>query len=371
MTADLATHPTWMELDIQALAANLDRVRSCIADGVMVIASVKANAYGHGVVPVAEGLVAAGVDMLATGSFESALEIRRAGAGAPILMLAGSLPCGLAELRRHELIPTIYDQAGAEAAAAIDESPTQVFVKIDVGLGRLGVPVERARAFVNQLAAMPGLDIDGIYTHLSFDDQCGMDWAAQRLPLFYELLTQLARDGIRPRVTQALASSALVVGWRDDSTAVCPGHCLYGLSPVAPELAGGAGYAPVLRAIKSRVIHIGDHAGGPPPGSGAYHARRQSRRTAVTPCGLNDGYRPAGIGQIAHVLCGGRRLPVIGVSLEHLTFDVPDDMTLELGAEVVLVGQQGSECITLQQLAAWQGASPLQVMMAFSGRIPV
>ena len=367
----LAAHPAWIELDKAALVANLNEVRLRIGDGVQVIASVKANAYGHGIVPVARALAASGVDMLATGSFGEAMAIRDAGITTPVLMLAGALPSAMETLGNHDLIPTVFNQETADSAAGLGGRPTAVFVKVDCGLGRVGVTLDQAFRFIAQLAARPEIDVAGIYTHLSFKDAASMVWAKERLGLFYALVRDLKAAGIDPPVTQALASSALLIGWRDDLSAVCPGHVLYGLSPVVGDLAGIAPFRPVLRAIKARVIHIGDHSAGPVPGSGGYHRLRQGRRTAVVPCGLNDGYRPARPGQSAAVLCQSRRLAVLGVSLEHLTFDVPDDLELSLGDTVVLAGSDGPESISLAELAAWQGTTPATALVTLGAGLPV
>jgi len=369
--ARLAAHPAWIELDEAALGANLAEVRQRVGDGVQIIASVKANAYGHGIVPVARSLAAAGVDMLATGSFDEAAAIRRAGITTPVLMLAGALPEATATLRDHDLVPTVFNQETADIAAGTDAGPTPVFVKVDCGLGRVGVTLDQAARFITQLAVRPDIDLQGIYTHLAFKDAASMAWTEERLPLFYALIRELKAAGIDPPVTQALASSALLMGWRDDLSAVCPGHVLYGLSPVVAGFTDIAPFRPVLRAIKARVIHIGDHGAGPPPGGGGYHRRRQGRRTAVVPCGLNDGYRPARPGQSAVVLCQGRRLAVLGVSLEHLTFDVPDELALSLGDTVVLAGSDGGESISLDELAGWQGATPATALVTLGAGLPM
>ena len=373
MPPGFPTHPTWMELNTQALIHNLAEIRRRVGGGVQVIASVKANAYGHGIVEVARTLENAGVEMLATGSFTEAKTMRAAGLTTPILMLAGSLPEGLSELIDAGMVPTVYDEAGARAvdAAAGSGVAAPVFVKVDVGLGRLGVGVTRAVDFVDGLSLLPGVRVEGIYTHLAFRDDAGMAYTRDRIGHFYSLLDALKARGHEIPTSQALASSALLAGWADKCTAVCPGHLLYGISPMSEGTPINAGFRPVLRTINSRVIHVADHVDGPPPGSGGYHVRRATRRTAVAPCGANEGNRSAVSGKTAEVLYQGRRLRILGCSLEHLTFEILDDLEIEVGDTVSVLGGDGPGRITLEEFADWWDTSPLDVMLSFSGRMPV
>lgn len=370
-----ATHPTWMEIDTDAVAANLAEIRRRARPGVKVIASVKANAYGHGIIPVARALEAAGVEMLATGSFAEAKAVREAGVSTPVVMLAGSLPEGISELVSNGFMPTVYDRTGAEAAAAsvagaAGASQAKVFIKVDCGMGRLGVSLADAPGLVDHIASLDGVAVEGIYTHLSFKDTAGMAYARERLDLFYGLLRELRERGHDIPITQALASSALMVGWTDDCNAICPGHVLYGMPSVVSGLAPLQGFMPVLGAVKSRVIDITDHD-DILIGRGAYHSTRTQRRTVVVPCGLNDGNRSAVDGEIAEVLYKGRRLTVLGGSLEHLVIEVPSGVDIAIGDTVSIVGGEGDRRIDIDEYARWQGATSIACMLSLSARMPV
>ena len=361
------THPTWMELDPSALIHNVGEIRRYIGDGVKIIASVKANAYGHGIEPVGRMLSQARAEMLATGSFDEAVALRDAGIETPILLLAGALPAALGDVVASGFIPTIYDMAGARAVDHMAKTPAPVFVKVDCGMGRLGLPLDEAPKLLRQLAGLTNVQLHGLYTHLSFKDADGMDFARRRLAMFYELVTTLHTNGLDIPITQALASSALVMGWRDECSAVCPGHVLYGLNAIESEMIDHFPFQPVLRAVKSRVIQVRNHDTGPAIGSGGYHRSRRERRTAVAPCGLNDGYVPPSSGQDAFVTHRDRELRVVGVSLEHLTVELPDDVACETGDELTIAG----EAITLDRLAQWQCRRPIEVLLSFSGRLPI
>ena len=162
-----------MDVDLDALVDNLDEVRRRIGPDVKVIASLKANAYGHGAVPVARRLCEHGVEMLSTGSFRDAVAMREAGIEAPILMFGTTLPSAIPEFVRHDLTPTVHNTEMADAVAECGDRPVSVFIKVDCGFGRLGVPLRNAKNFVLKLASRPRVNIAGLYTHLPFFDQEG------------------------------------------------------------------------------------------------------------------------------------------------------------------------------------------------------
>jgi len=145
IAAMMPTRPTWAEVDLTAVTENYRELLRRLGDGVKVIASIKANAYGHGAVEVARTLAAERVDWLATGSFEEAVAVREARIETPILLFAGALPEAMPEVLRHGFVPTVHDLASAHAVSAAARRQTLVWIKVDAGLGRLGVPVEEAR----------------------------------------------------------------------------------------------------------------------------------------------------------------------------------------------------------------------------------
>ena len=358
MEIEEAARPCWMEIDLAALSHNLRVLRSRLAADTRVIAALKGDAYGHGIGPVARCLAEGGVETLATGSLRDALSIRAAGVETPILMFAGPLPEGMPALLEHGFTPTVHDWTSARAISAAAKQPTPVYVKVDSGLGRLGGPVAQAHAFIREVRELDGVVVEGVYTHLSFHDEVGREWARERYAEFDALLESLESDGIRVPVTQALASSALLAGLSSRANAVCPGALLYGMSPVAEHVAVSGDYRPVVRAIKSRLIHIGE------PGQ-----PHRPARVGVIPVGLADGYQAVRSDAPACALLRGHRVPLAGVSLEYIVLDLSDVDDARVGDEVVLLGESGSKRILLSDLAAWQGAAPHAVLMSFEGRL--
>lgn len=359
MELEEAVRPSWMEIDLAALAHNVRVLRSSLAAGTRIIAALKGDAYGHGIAPVARCLADCGVESLATGNLHDASAIREAGVDLPILMFAGPLPEGIATLIDRNLTPTVHDWTSARAVTEAAKQPTGVYIKVDSGLGRLGVPLSAARDFIRQVSELDNVRVDGVYTHLSFHDKQDLDWARERYAAFDALLDGLDADGIDVPVTQALASSALMAGIESRANSVCPGSLLYGMSPIAKEIAVAGDYRPVVRAIKSRLIHVGE------PGD-----PRKPARVGVVPLGLADGYQQVRPDAHACALLDGQRVPIQGVSLEYIVLDLSDFDTARVGDEVVLMGKSGSQQILLSDIAAWQGVALHAVMMSFEGRLP-
>ncbi|MDP6787152.1 MAG: alanine racemase [Rhodospirillales bacterium] len=366
-----ALHPTWMEVDLAALESNFREVRRLVGPETKIIASVKGNGYGLGVAEAARVLQRLGAYAVATGSFKDALAIRRAGIGIKVQMFPGNLPQGIAELLRHDLIPSVCNLETARAVSEAAEKPAQVFIKVDCGLARLGVPVDEAEDFVRAVTALPNIIVEGLFTHLPFGDAAGLDWARSRLDRFDDLIEGLKRSGIEIPVTQSLASSGVACRLRTACNTVCTGHLLYGgLARVPPELGDLSGFRPVLKAVRSRLIHIEQHPTDKAIGSGGALSLKAGSTTGVVPFGLYDGYRPAVSGQSAAMLVRGRRVPVLYVTQEYATLDLSAVADAGLGDQVTALGTDGAEDITIEEMAKWFGGIPLNVLMSLNERLP-
>ena len=365
-----AVRPNVVEYDLAALRHNMRALRAISGPDIKYIAALKANAYGHGAAAVGKVLADDGDTFaLATGSVDDALAIRNAGVDLPIMMFGGALPEAFPLLLEHDLMPTVYDLDGARAASAAGEAAGRaatVYVKVDAGLGRLGVPLPDALAYIREVQRLPSFHVEGVYTHLSFFDEAEREWARGRMHEFDRLLDDLDAAGIEIPVTQGLASSCMVAGLTSRANAVCPGHLLYGVPSTAPSVADTSAFRPMLRSIRSRIIH----AGPPKAGMRGLPERDTPSRIGVIPLGLADGYRPAAPGCAPCALVDGARVPIRGVSLEHITLDLSARPAATVGDEVVLVGTSGGESIGLADLAQWQGTRLHHVLMAFDGRLP-
>ena len=360
------------EIDLEALASNLSLMQSLAGSDKKMIASIKANAYGHGVVPVAQALQDLGVYALATGSLEEGRLLRQQGIVLPILLFAfadSELTVGAAA---EGFIPTLTNFRTAEAISRTSKTSAPVYLKIDVGLGRLGEPLDTARQLVDRISQLPNLSIEGIYTHVPFGDKTGRDWAEQRLQVFDQFVAKLKTADCSFSVTQAMASCCLLAGLQDNCNAVCVGHALYGLSPFSsPRVANLSRLKPVLKSLKSRFIHTSDHAEGADIAIGGLYGLKRSRALGVLPVGMAQGLCKPVDGKVMSVLVHGQRADVLSLSLEHTTVDLDGVEGVSPGDPVTLLGHDGDEEITLSSIADTWGVQPLEALMRLSGRFPI
>jgi len=360
----LLERPNWARIDLGVLRANFETLVRRSGDR-RVVASVKADGYGHGVVDVSRALVDAGCDSLWTGHVGDARRLRAEGIDAEIVLFGGYTPEQIPALVGAGFVPTVVDRAGAAAAA---DAGAAVYVKVDAGLGRLGVPIGVAREAIREMAAMPGLTIAGIYTHLPFADERGRQWAVSKGGVFSELLDGLARDGVRPAVTQMWGSSGVLADLPDATNTVCVGHALYGLSPFDDPTLTDVVLPPVLTELGSRIIHVADHPHDPGAELGGYLSPGVSR-VGVIALGVTDGMRRVAVPGAQQALVRGQRVPVVGSSLEHTVLDLTMAPEAAVGDEVLLVGDDGEQHITVAEWAASVGCGALDAVVAIAGRV--
>jgi alanine racemase len=364
--------PAWLEVDLEAIERNLAETQRRVGPGRNVIASIKGNAYGLGVVGVAQSLERQGVYALWTGNIDEGIALRAAGIATKIIMFGGYLPEQIDELVEHDLIPTIYDTSGLTAAAEAGRKrgrAVAVYIKVDSGLGRLGVSVGDAGEFVAAVEAAKDVRLEGVYTHLPFGNAQGKAWALERYEHFTGLLDDMRRRGIVPDVTQVWGSSGVLAALPDRCNAVCVGHILFGLTPLTDDAAASDGYVPAVKALKASLIHVGHHPSGSDLAIGGAYRSRNARTTGVVAFGVGDGMRRPMAGQTMSALVRGQRVPIIGTSLEHTVLDLDVVDMPRVGEEVTLIGEMGAEQISLSDWAGWLGCTPLEVIMSFSGRL--
>ena len=365
-----ADWPLAMEVDLDAIAHNLAVVRERAARGRTLIAVLKAGAYGHGAVEVARTVSAGGANMLATGSHDEATAIRAAGVRTPIVLFGTSLPDAAVAAARAGFIPSLDSAEVVTALSQAADAETPIVIKVDSGFGRLGVPLGQACDFASWAATQPHIKVHGIHTHPTFADAGGREWASVRLREFEHLIDELAARGIQVPVTQALTSPGVVTGLSDRLTAIAVGHLLFGLSPVARDLAEAFqifGLRPALHAVRTTLVHVGRRPEGD---TAASYLHDGVATTGVMPLGLWLGYRTPATGRAAAVLVRGRRVPVLRFCLDNSVLDLTGVEDAAVGDEVIALGAQGGERITLAEIAEWQGVSPLVVSTGLGARIP-
>jgi alanine racemase len=375
--------PTEAVVDLPAIVSNY-RLAGELA-GRPAVGVVKANAYGHGAVPVARALARAGCPMFAVALVEEGLELRQAGIAAPILVLGGAFSGRYDVVVRHGLTPLVFTEEhlrGLAAAAREAGRSVAVHLKLDTGMGRIGLPPAELPRFLEAAKASPEARIEGVCTHLANADVEPREVTDAQVRAFEDAARVVAAAGC-PLRFRHLANSAGTIEYptaRQDL--VRPGIMLYGYHPFAPDAppptATGLAAAKRLRPALTWRTAI-THVKSLPPGArisyGGHWAAERPSRIATIPVGYADGYprrlsgRP-GFGR-AEVLVRGRRAPVAGtVCMDMCMVDVTDVPGAEIGDEVVLVGGQGIERIGADELAAKAGTIPYEILCGISGRVP-
>lgn len=365
--------PIRMDIDIAALKSNFHAVRNLVGNGMKVMASVKGNGYGAGAAPVAAALRDLGVYAVATGAIQDAMAIRNAGNNVPIHMFAGVLPAALGIYHANNLTPTIYNQELAEAANDVAASRRwKVFIKVDAGTGRLGVPLDQAERFILDVARKPNLEIEAVFTHLPFAGDAPLPWINEHLQKFDDLADRVRRQGVEIPIRQSLASIHVIKKLQTTTNAVCVGHLLFGgLGRFEPrDEALAARFKPVHKSVTTRLIDARRYTSGVMAGTSGKLDLKQGSMLGTIPIGLHEGYRPGAAGRTACMLIDGVRVPVVSVSQEYTVLNLTDHPHAAIGDEVVALGESGDDRITIEELAKWQGNSPLHIAMAMDRAFP-
>ncbi|GAB4215432.1 MAG: alanine racemase [Sandaracinaceae bacterium] len=368
--ADESLRPTRAEIDLDAIAHNLGVLRRLAAPA-KVLAVVKADAYGHGVVPVARRLEADGVDGFGVALAEEGLELREAGVRAPILVLNGVYGGAHADVLEAGLWPVVYDLAQIEAFdRAAPDRRYRVHVKIDTGMARLGVPMRQLDAFLDGLARHPRCVVAGVMTHLSSADT-DREATFEQLARFDRALDAIRAAGHRPELVHASNTAATLGEPAGRYDMVRPGGALYGISF---GLAEGASLRPALR-LRTEVIALRELEPGDPVGYDRTYRCVRRTRVATVPVGYGDGL-PRELSNRGVMLLRGMRCPIVGrVSMDLTMLDVTDVEGAAIGDEVVVLGEQRTATgtyarIDADEVARTAGTIAYDVLTSVSRRVP-
>ncbi len=361
-----ATHAL---IDLDAVAANIRFFQAHAGPKVGIMAVVKANAYGHGAIMVARAAVAAGASWLAVATVDEGCQLRAAGLTAPILVLAPSNPSEAARAVQANLTLAVGDLPMAAAiAAAAQAQPARVHIEIDTGLHRFGIPAAVAVEQIQQVAALPGIHLDGIYTHFATADEADRQFHDQQQASFQAVRAALAAVGITPAQIHQDNSAGTITGPGSGVTLIRPGIALYGLSP-SDDVPAPAGLHPVL-SLHSHVARVLDLAPGDSVSYGRTFIADAPLRAALVPIGYADGYRRS-LSNRGAMLIGGARATVLGrVCMDQTVVALPAGVTLEIGAAVVVIGRQGAAEITAGEVAALAGTISYEIGTGLGARVP-
>ena len=347
-TSSPAPHRTWAEIDTAALRHNVAVVRALVGERVRIMAVVKANAYGHGVGIVVPALADC-VEAFGVANVTEACEVRALASDHPIFILGPALPEERAAIAARRFIPLVSDAGEAQAYAALpDGEPLDIHLKLDTGMGRIGIWEDHAPEGVRSIRALDGLRITGLASHLPVADEDEAFTRAQ-LARFESLAARLRADGLMSPVLHVENSAAITDFPAHAGDMVRPGLMLYGSSPLPA-------HQPDLRAAmiwKTRIVLVRDIGEGRSVNYGRTFIADHAMRVATLAVGYADGYPRHLFNRGAEVLIRGKRCAVLGrVTMDQIVVDVSTLASVDIGDEAVLLGAQGDEEILAAELAA-------------------
>jgi len=370
---NVARRPTWAEIDLNALAANFRVIRDHVGRDVQVMAAVKADAYGHGAVQCAQRLEAEGIAWFGVALPEEGIELRAAGITKPILCLGGFWKGQERACLQQKLTPVVYrlgmieslDRAARDAGSVAD-----VHVKIDTGMGRLGVRFDSVSEFCDTLGQFKNVRIDGLMTHLAAADDLAHDVTNHQLARFHDAVKVFRSRGFAPSFIHAANSAATFAYPQSWGNLVRPGGTLYGLSDdvLPPDIP-----APPLchvMSLRSRIMLLKQVGKAEKLGYGGTFEAQRGSLIGTVPIGYNDGY-PRALSNLGRVIVRGKFAPVVGrVSMDMTLIDITEVPDVSLEDEVTLMGRDGESAITAEEIARLVGTISYEITCGIGKRVP-
>ena len=362
--------PTYAEIDLSAIRDNIKAIRARVGPSVRIMPAVKANGYGHGAVEVSRACLRAGADVLCVATPEEGIELREAGIDAPILILGCCRPDAADAVVSNEMASTVCDLIFARAMsdAAVRQGKTAlVHIKVDTGMGRIGIQPEEAIDYVATLSALPGMRVGGVFTHFPSADEADRSFTVSQIGTFRKVIAALKRKGVSISLFHASNSGAVLAFPEADFDAVRPGIMIYGSYP-SSEVPRSI---PIREAmtLKTRIVFLKESEAGTTVSYGRTHALKRCSKIATLPIGYADGYMRA-LSNMGDAAVRGVRTPVIGrVCMDQIMIDVTDVPGVELGDEVILIGG-GHEYLSVNSVAAKAGTISYEMYCALASRVP-
>lgn len=371
MSSVFSARPAWVEINLDHIAYNISQFKAIAGSKTEIMAVVKADGYGHGAVAVASAALGAGASSLAVAFVEEGVDLRRAGITAPILLLGYTDPLQFPSLIDYNLTPTVfgYDTALQYSALAAAKGVTlPIHLKVDTGMGRVGLLPDEAVEVIARIYRLPGLQTEGFFTHFAAAEAADGIYTAEQIKLFNRIVERCGEKEITFKVIHAANSAASINCPESHYNLMRLGLAMYGLYPSA-ELKDGPVKLRQAMSFKSRVVLVKKM----PPGSsisyGCTYRTTGEALIATIPVGYADGYSRL-LSNKGQVLIRGQRAPVVGaICMDHLMVDVTEIPGARLHDEVVLYGRQGGEEVTVEEAAALIGTVNYEVLCAVDKRV--
>jgi alanine racemase len=364
----------WVEIDRSALVHNIQQIQSLLAPTTKIMAVVKADAYGHGAIDIAQILIAEGVEWLAVATVTEGIELRSAGIVAPILILgAVNSHIQVNAIIKWDLQPTIctIDQAilvSKTAGASQLAESINVHLKLDTGMSRLGAAWHQAVDFFGEVTTLPHLQIGSLYSHLATADDLDQTVLDLQVDRFEQAIASISKAGYKLPLLHLANSAGILVGDRLHYQLVRPGLILYGLYP-SPHFQSKIDLRPVL-SVRARISQIKDISAGTGVSYGYRFIADRDLRLAVVDIGYADGI-PRRLSDQMQVAIRGRLVPQIGaITMDRIMLDVSQIPDLQVGEIVTILGQDGAVMITADDWANQLGTISWEILCGFKHRLP-
>lgn len=359
--------PTWAQINLDSLEHNFFQVKKQVSPETKILVTVKADAYGHGLISVSRRLDSCGVDFLGVASIDEGIKLREAGIKVPVLILGLILKSDIHPLFEYNLATSVCDEELSRALnrkACLLGKKLNVHIKVDTGMGRIGMPHYNAHKLVKKIANFKHLNVEGIFTHFAFADM-NRKFTFYQIDLFDKLLKKLASEGINVPLVHAANSMAVLDYKNSHFNMIRPGLVLYGLYP-KENLA--INLEPVL-SLKTKVVFVKKVPAGSGISYGHDYVTKKATTIVTLPIGYGDGY-PRNLSNKAPVLIKGRHFKMCGkICMDQIMVDV-GNTPVKAGDEVVLIGKQGKNRITVEELASLSNTIPYEIVCGLGSRIP-
>ncbi len=356
---------TWVEINLDNIKHNVQAIKALLPDDCLFMAVVKANGYGHGAIEVAKAAIEAGANRLGVAILEEAKVLRQAQINVPIQLLTGFEPGQAKEIAQFNLIPTIYTKDHLDELAALDKA-VKVHVKVDTGMGRIGLKTDEVALFLT-LAKAKNIEVEGLFTHFATADVKNSQIFERQLTGFEQLIDDLKKEGLAPKINHAANSAATILKKQSHMQMVRVGIALYGLHPsgdtkdkidLKPALSWFAGLSYAKKLTKGDTVSYG-----------ATHTIEKEGFVGTVPVGYADGYN-RNLSNNSEVIVNGQKITQIGRVCMDQFMVYLKDVQAKVGDKVTLIGQDGRQKISADDLAAKLGTINYEIVCAIATRVP-
>lgn len=360
----------WAEVNLKKVSDNMKRIKKVVGAETQVCVVVKADAYGHGAVPIAKTVLAHGARMVGVGDSNEAIELRHAGIMEPIIVLGAIIEEEIGWVVTYDIIPTVHSsdlikQLASEAKRQGKRLP--VHIKVDTGMSRLGASPQKAVEIAKEISCSEHLILEGVSTHLSSGSLPDQAFSNHQIDVFKAVVDEIRSQGIEIPFCHVANSAGIFKLEHSYFNMVRPGIAIYGLYPDRKK-SEEVGLEPVL-SLKTQVTFLKGVQEGTPVGYNRTYIAKKNTWIATLPVGYNDGY-PHRLTNNAHVLVRGKFAPVVGtVTMDYTTIDVGEVEGVDVGDEVVLIGKQGDKEIGVIELAERVGTIPYEITCHLGKRV--